>query len=161
MPAFAPSHDWDSDLQEYLQAVFGVERFRTIAAALMRPPLSTCLRVNTLRTTPEVCCFSLSTFPHSVAQVLVYLPAVYIAISELYTPAPACQAYDMHVVRHDATCMWCISRSQAWNSSTAVVATAQTTVITRRFMITKNTFQLSNMRQRIHVVLNGRKDGLS
>lgn len=53
MPSFDPDHDWDSDLETYLQAVFGNERFLEIAEALMRPPLATCLRINTLRTTSE------------------------------------------------------------------------------------------------------------
>lgn len=45
---------WDPEVAAYLEAALGPERLAAISAALTRPPLATCLRVNTLRTTPEV-----------------------------------------------------------------------------------------------------------
>jgi methyltransferase NSUN6 len=47
--------DWNPDVKSYLAAALGSERFKKVSEALCRPPLSVCLRVNTLRTTPEVC----------------------------------------------------------------------------------------------------------
>ncbi len=40
--------------QAYLEAMLGAAQLRRISDALARPPLATCLRVNTLRTTPQV-----------------------------------------------------------------------------------------------------------
>jgi 16S rRNA C967 or C1407 C5-methylase (RsmB/RsmF family) len=45
---------WDPELNSYLAAALGSERWSSIQAALTRPPLSVCLRVNTLRSTLEV-----------------------------------------------------------------------------------------------------------
>ena len=56
---------------QYLEAALGADKLRQISEALTRPPLATCLRVNTLRTMPEVgaerghalpggCCMALS-----------------------------------------------------------------------------------------------------
>jgi hypothetical protein len=43
----------------YLAAALGTQQFAALQAALAAPPLSTCVRVNALRTTPEVCvCFN-------------------------------------------------------------------------------------------------------
>lgn len=53
IPSYEPVGDWNVDLEAYFRVVFGTERFTEIAAALMRPPLATCIRVNTLRTTSE------------------------------------------------------------------------------------------------------------
>jgi 16S rRNA C967 or C1407 C5-methylase (RsmB/RsmF family) len=39
---------------QYLAAALGADKLQQISEALTRPPLATCLRVNTLRTTPEV-----------------------------------------------------------------------------------------------------------
>lgn len=46
-------------MQSYLEACLGEEELQRINEALTRPPLATCLRVNTLRVTPEVCCILL------------------------------------------------------------------------------------------------------
>ena len=51
---YAPEISWEPEVQAYLEAALGTEQLRRISAALARPPLATCLRVNTLRTTPEV-----------------------------------------------------------------------------------------------------------
>lgn len=51
---YAPEISWDPEVQAYLEAALGAEQLRRISAALARPPLATCLRVNTLRTTPQV-----------------------------------------------------------------------------------------------------------
>lgn len=59
MPEYNPVHDWDEGVQAYLEAVFGAERFAAMAAALLRPSLATCLRVNSLRTTVEVLMFNI------------------------------------------------------------------------------------------------------
>ena len=48
-----PKCTWDPDVERYLTAFLGAERFAAISSAIVRPPLQTCLRVNTLRTTPE------------------------------------------------------------------------------------------------------------
>lgn len=66
-------------MQAYLEAALGAEQLRRISAALARPPLATCLRVNTLRTTPQVnrdpwdlhrvffeACFVLTALPNKV-----------------------------------------------------------------------------------------------
>jgi hypothetical protein len=42
-------------VQEYMTAAMGAEAFAAMQAALTVPPLHTCVRVNTLHTTPEVC----------------------------------------------------------------------------------------------------------
>ena len=52
---YAPDIEWDPEVQQYLAAALGPDKLRQISLALARPPLATCLRVNTLRTTPEVC----------------------------------------------------------------------------------------------------------
>lgn len=51
---YAPLVEWEPRVQRYMEAVFGVEPFSRMRAALATPPLSTCLRVNPLQTTPEV-----------------------------------------------------------------------------------------------------------
>lgn len=51
---YAPSVSWDPEVEAYLAAALGEEQLRRVSEALTRPPLATCLRVNTLRTTPEV-----------------------------------------------------------------------------------------------------------
>jgi hypothetical protein len=38
-----------------MTTAMGAEQFAAMQAALTVPPLHTCVRVNTLRTTPEVC----------------------------------------------------------------------------------------------------------
>lgn len=48
-----PTAQWDPEVEAYLAAALGADRLRAISAATVRPPLTTCLRVNTLRTTPE------------------------------------------------------------------------------------------------------------
>eukprot|EP00198_Chlamydomonas_reinhardtii_P009746 XP_001699083.1 predicted protein [Chlamydomonas reinhardtii] len=50
---FAPKVAWDPEVEAYLRGALGDERFERAAAALCRPPRTTCLRVNTLRTTAE------------------------------------------------------------------------------------------------------------
>lgn len=42
-------------VQRYLEAAMGPAEVAVMQAALAVPPLHTCLRVNTLRTTPQVC----------------------------------------------------------------------------------------------------------
>jgi len=54
LKTYAPTTDWDPDVQSYLEACLGVERLGRISEALTRPPLATCIRVNTLRTTAQV-----------------------------------------------------------------------------------------------------------
>lgn len=39
---------------QFLEACLGVEQLQRISEALTRPPLATCIRVNTLRTAAEV-----------------------------------------------------------------------------------------------------------
>ena len=51
---YAPEISWEPEVQAYLEAALGAQALRRISAALARPPLATCLRVNTLRTTPQV-----------------------------------------------------------------------------------------------------------
>lgn len=64
---YAPEISWEPEVQAYLEAALGAEALRRISAALARPPLATCLRVNTLRTTPQVCRWSAAqTFRASV-----------------------------------------------------------------------------------------------
>lgn len=53
-PSYDPSEDWDAGVRAYFEAAFGKEHFGRMAAALLRPPLGSCLRINPLRTTPEV-----------------------------------------------------------------------------------------------------------
>ena len=53
-PCYDPHVEWDPHVQSYMEAIFGVEHFSRMRAALATPPLSTCLRVNPLLTTPEV-----------------------------------------------------------------------------------------------------------
>lgn len=53
-PTYDPAEDWDAGVRAYFEAAFGAEHFARMSAALMRPPLGTCLRVNPLRTTPQV-----------------------------------------------------------------------------------------------------------
>lgn len=52
-PTYDPSEDWDAGVRAYFEAAFGKEHFGCMAAALLRPPLGFCLRINPLRTTPE------------------------------------------------------------------------------------------------------------
>jgi 16S rRNA C967 or C1407 C5-methylase (RsmB/RsmF family) len=40
-------------VEEYLRGALGAERFAATARALATPPRCTCLRVNTIQTTPE------------------------------------------------------------------------------------------------------------
>jgi hypothetical protein len=42
-------------VRAYMEAALGVQRFAAVSAALTVPPLHTCVRVNTLRATREVC----------------------------------------------------------------------------------------------------------
>ncbi len=51
---FAPKVCWEPEVQGVLEAALGAEKLAEISAALARPPLATCLRVNTMRTTVEV-----------------------------------------------------------------------------------------------------------
>jgi 16S rRNA C967 or C1407 C5-methylase (RsmB/RsmF family) len=51
---YSPDIEWDPEVKQYLEAAFGAAKLAAMSAALARPPLATCLRVNTLRTTPEV-----------------------------------------------------------------------------------------------------------
>ena len=51
---FSPQSAWDKELQAYLESGLGKEAFQHISEALCRPPLSTCIRANTLRTTRKV-----------------------------------------------------------------------------------------------------------
>jgi 16S rRNA C967 or C1407 C5-methylase (RsmB/RsmF family) len=44
----------DLQVHDYLDHAFGAARLQKISEALARPALHTCLRVNTLRTTPQV-----------------------------------------------------------------------------------------------------------
>ena len=53
---YAPEISWDSEVRQYLEAALGPQKLAEISAALARPPLATCLRVNTLRTSPQVPC---------------------------------------------------------------------------------------------------------
>lgn len=53
-PTYDPAEDWDAGLRAYFEAAFGREHFARMAAALLRPPLSACLRINPLRTTTQV-----------------------------------------------------------------------------------------------------------
>lgn len=48
-----PSLQWNPDVEQYLSSALGSSRLQAISSAAVRPPLATCLRVNTLRTTPE------------------------------------------------------------------------------------------------------------
>ncbi|EFN59890.1 hypothetical protein CHLNCDRAFT_132901 [Chlorella variabilis] len=50
---YAPEISWDSEVRQYLEAALGPQKLAEISAALARPPLATCLRVNTLRTSPQ------------------------------------------------------------------------------------------------------------
>ncbi|KAL4856723.1 putative methyltransferase [Chlorella vulgaris] len=50
---FAPKVCWEPEVQGVLEAALGAEKLAEISAALARPPLATCLRVNTMRTTVE------------------------------------------------------------------------------------------------------------
>lgn len=50
---WSPSVQWQTDVEEFLSAALGADRLRAISAATVTPPLATCIRVNTLRTTPE------------------------------------------------------------------------------------------------------------
>lgn len=52
-PHWNPSVQWDPQVEEYLTGALGTERLCSISAATVRPPLTTCIRVNTLRTTAE------------------------------------------------------------------------------------------------------------
>lgn len=51
---YSPAISWDPQVQQYLEACHGVEGLQRISEALTRPPLATCIRVNTLRTTAQV-----------------------------------------------------------------------------------------------------------
>ena len=53
-PTYDPVDDWDAGVRAYFEAAFGRDHFARMAAALLRPPLGACLRVNPLRTTPQV-----------------------------------------------------------------------------------------------------------
>ncbi|WIA32336.1 hypothetical protein OEZ86_003174 [Tetradesmus obliquus] len=44
---------WDPQVSGFLAAALGAEQFRRIQAAIAVPPLSTCVRVNTLRTSTQ------------------------------------------------------------------------------------------------------------
>jgi methyltransferase NSUN6 len=48
-----PTVQWDPEVEVFLGNALGVDRLKAISQATSRPPLLTCLRVNTLRTTPE------------------------------------------------------------------------------------------------------------
>ncbi|KAF5841976.1 hypothetical protein DUNSADRAFT_9857 [Dunaliella salina] len=50
---FEPRVHWDVSVQSYLEAALEAQRFQDIQKALIRPPLSTCLRVNSLRVSTE------------------------------------------------------------------------------------------------------------
>lgn len=52
-PCWDPSAQWDPEVEDYLGAAMGADRLQTISQATVRPPLTACLRVNTLRSTPE------------------------------------------------------------------------------------------------------------
>lgn len=54
LPTYDPVDDWDAGVRAYCEAAFGREHFARMAAALLRPPLGACLRVNPLRTTTQV-----------------------------------------------------------------------------------------------------------
>ena len=51
---FSPHSAWDEELRAYLESALGKEAFQHISEALCRPPLSTCVRANTLKTTRKV-----------------------------------------------------------------------------------------------------------
>lgn len=51
---YSPDIEWDPEVKQYLESAFGAAKLAAMSAALARPPLTTCLRVNTLRTTPQV-----------------------------------------------------------------------------------------------------------
>ena len=51
---FSPQSAWDEELRAYLESALGKEAFQHISQALCRPPLSTCIRANTLKTTRKV-----------------------------------------------------------------------------------------------------------
>jgi 16S rRNA C967 or C1407 C5-methylase (RsmB/RsmF family) len=48
-----PSVQWDPEVETFLGNALGIDRLKAISQATSRPPLLTCLRVNTLRTTAE------------------------------------------------------------------------------------------------------------
>jgi methyltransferase NSUN6 len=48
-----PTVQWDPSVEKFLRAVLGPDRLRAISASTVQPPAATCLRVNTLRTTPH------------------------------------------------------------------------------------------------------------
>ncbi|GBF91388.1 hypothetical protein Rsub_04128 [Raphidocelis subcapitata] len=50
---FEPSLEWDPHVAAYLSAALGRAAFRRVSAALCRPPLRTCVRVNTLKADAE------------------------------------------------------------------------------------------------------------
>ena len=51
---YAPTIQWQPDVEAYLSACYGgPEALHRMSSALSRPPLATCLRVNTQRTTPD------------------------------------------------------------------------------------------------------------
>ena len=53
MRSWSPTVTWNAEVEEYLASVLGRDRLEAISAATVAPPLTTCLRVNTLRTTPQ------------------------------------------------------------------------------------------------------------
>ncbi|KAK9816959.1 hypothetical protein WJX72_007474 [[Myrmecia] bisecta] len=58
---YAPTVQWQADVEQYFTAAFGAEMLQQISEALCRPPLITSLRVNTLRSTPEAVVAALAT----------------------------------------------------------------------------------------------------
>ena len=42
---------WDPEVETFLEECLGRERFSSIASAITRPPLATCIRLNKLRST--------------------------------------------------------------------------------------------------------------
>ena len=46
-----PQLKWDAEVEKFLEDCMGRERFASIASAITRPPLETCIRLNRLRST--------------------------------------------------------------------------------------------------------------
>ncbi|GFR42950.1 hypothetical protein Agub_g3839, partial [Astrephomene gubernaculifera] len=53
LKTFKPDVVWDPEVEAYLRGALGSERFHRTAAALCRPPRTTCMRVNTLKTSTQ------------------------------------------------------------------------------------------------------------
>ena len=99
-PTWDPQSHWDPEVEAFMGGALGADRLAAASAALVRPPATTCLRVNTTRATPaEVLRRLHEALPPSDRDALAGAHAHPLAPSALLLPGSGPHAVDYAATR--------------------------------------------------------------